>query len=397
MTSPEALEPRVLFASDPADFVDVIDNAYLPLIPGTTYVYRGLDSEGRSARSRVTVLSRTQIIDGVATTVVRDRQYVANSLVRDSYRFYAQDTAGAVWCFGETNRQVIGDVLVNTDDSWEAGLDGADPAIAMSARRVGDEGTSKSIARVPFATFADCLKTRDAETENFHAPGVGLTMTRESGAASTMRLAYLILSPEAFTGTVDNPYFPLRAGTTLIYRGVDHGASIRLRVNVMSETKQINGVPATVVRDRQWEDGQLVEDTLSYYAQDKLGNVWFFGEYDRAFEDGVAVTTTSWEAGVDGARPAIFMRAAPSTGDLYHIAKVPGLDEDDARVLGVGPSPKTPLGTFSNSLSIESSSTTEPNDTETKYYAPEIGLVLEESDDGDETLRLAYVLDGQTT
>jgi hypothetical protein len=78
--------------------------------------------------------------------------------------------------------------------------------------------------------------------------------------------------------------------------------------SVTNETKEILGVTTTVVHDQAFVKGELVEDTLDWFAQDAAGNVWYFGEDTKELEDGVVVSTEgSWEAGVDGARPGIFM------------------------------------------------------------------------------------------
>ena len=76
------------------------------------------------------------------------------------------------------------------------------------------------------------------------------------------------------------------------------------------------GVTTIVVRDRAWEDGESIEDTFDWYAQDNDGKVWYSGEDSKEIEDGKIVSTEgSWEAGVDGAKPGIVMKSNPQVGD----------------------------------------------------------------------------------
>src|SRR5215208_1498980 len=85
---------------DPARFVDRVDNPWFPLVPGTTYVYRGV-KDGEPSRGVVTVTHRTKVIQGVRCTVVDDRLYVRGRLAERTKDWYAQDKAGTVWYFGE--------------------------------------------------------------------------------------------------------------------------------------------------------------------------------------------------------------------------------------------------------------------------------------------------------
>jgi hypothetical protein len=123
---------------DPAQFVDVIDNPYLPYAVGSRWVYEG-ESEGETERIEVEVLDETREVMGIAATVVRDSVYVEDELVEDTYDWFAQDADGNVWYLGEDTREFDGSVEVSTAGAWEAGVDGALPGIVMpAAPQVGD-------------------------------------------------------------------------------------------------------------------------------------------------------------------------------------------------------------------------------------------------------------------
>ena len=76
-------------------------------------------------------------------------------------------------------------------------------------------------------------------------------------------------------------------------------------------------------------DGELKEKTFDWYAQDKHGNVWYFGEDTKEFENGKVVSTAgSFEAGKNGARAGIIMRAHPKQGQITPQEYAPGVAED---------------------------------------------------------------------
>jgi hypothetical protein len=186
------------------------------------------------------------------------------------------------------------------------------------------------------------------------------------------------IDPADFVAVIDNPYLPLAPGTRWVYEAKTEDGLERLVVEVTSDNKVINGVNCVVVRDTVTLDGVITEDTLDWYAQDNEGNVWYFGEDTKEYEDGkVASTEGSWEAGVDGAKPGIAMKAHPRPGDSYRQEYYQGEAEDMAKVLRLGESAKVPFGSFTDVLVTEDTTPLEPEVIEHKYYALDVGLVLE--------------------
>lgn len=182
--------------------------------------------------------------------------------------------------------------------------------------------------------------------------------------------------PATFVAVVDNPYFPLVPGTTSTF----DGAGEHIVVEVLAAPKIILGIAATEVRDRVYADGQLVEDTRDWYAQDAAGNVWYLGEAVQNFENGQpAGTAGSWEAGVNGATAGINMRAHPEVGDSYRQEYAAGTAEDMARVRSVTERVVVPYGTFANCVKTLEWTPLEPGHRGYKYYAAGVGLVLESS------------------
>jgi hypothetical protein len=187
------------------------------------------------------------------------------------------------------------------------------------------------------------------------------------------------LAPADFTAGSDNPYFPLEPRRQWTYQETDEtGARVRVVVTVTSETRKIaNGVVARVVRDTVTDDGELVEDTFDWYAQDGEGNVWYLGEETAEFEDGELTTREgSFEAGVDGALPGIIMPAEPEVGLRYRQEYYEGEAEDNGAVLALGQQVDVAQGHFDDVLLTADTITIEPDVLEYKLYAPDVGLVL---------------------
>ena len=204
---------------------------------------------------------------------------------------------------------------------------------------------------------------------------------RSSAAASELPQGSdpVELDPSEFTTDIDNPYWPMEPGTRWTYREIDEeGNELKVVVVVTTETKEIaNGITARVVRDVVTEDGQLVEDTKDWYAQDSDGNIWYLGEETAEFEDGeIATREGSFEAGVDGAMPGIIMPGDPQVGMKYRQEYYEGEAEDNGEILSLDEMAEVPFGQFDNVLLTKDTITTEPDVLEFKLYARGIGPVL---------------------
>jgi hypothetical protein len=183
------------------------------------------------------------------------------------------------------------------------------------------------------------------------------------------------INPTEFTTKVDNQYFPLKPGTTFFYQGNKQG-STRDEMAVTHSTKKVMGVECVVVSDKGWEAGKLIEGTYDYYAQDKKGNVWYFGEDTKEYKNGKVVSTKgSWEAGVDGAKPGIIMQAHPKVGQSYRQEYYEGEAEDMAKVQSLNESVTVPYGSFDHVLVTKEWTPLEPGYVEHKYYARGVGQV----------------------
>ena len=194
------------------------------------------------------------------------------------------------------------------------------------------------------------------------------------------------IDPSLFVTGIDNPYFPLLPGTVFHYINFTHDDGVLSTENnivtVTCDIKKILGVNCEVVYDVVKEEGEITEYTYDWYAQDKLGNVWYFGEDTKELTDSGWSAQGSWEAGVNGAKPGIIMFGKPGlfVGHTYYQEFLPGVAEDQATILNVNSTVTVPFGQFNNCVETKEFTKLEPEDVEYKYYAKGIGQVLGRSE-----------------
>jgi hypothetical protein len=185
------------------------------------------------------------------------------------------------------------------------------------------------------------------------------------------------LDPANFTTQIDNPYWPMVPGSRWTYSATDEeGDEQRVEVTVTSKTKEILGIKARVVHDVVTKDGELVEDTYDWFAQDRAGTIWYLGEDTKEYDDGKPSTEGSWQAGVDGARAGVLMPANPQVGMHHRQEYYAGKAEDHARVLSLDEQAEVPFGHFTGVLLTKDYTPLEPKVLEYKLYAKGIGPVL---------------------
>ena len=214
---------------DPADFVAVVDNPYLPFVAGSHWTYEETNNEGQTEDIEIVVLDETREIAGITATVVRDTVTIDGVLVEDTHDFYAQDVDGNVWYLGEEVDNYENGELVDHDGSFEVGVDGAYAGIVMEAdpqagdayrqeyypgeaEDMGEVLRTGEMVSVPGGDFTDVVVTRDWNPlepdiieEKYFAPGVG--QVREATVAGETGDGVLVdmeLVPGALIGR-DSP------------------------------------------------------------------------------------------------------------------------------------------------------------------------------------------------
>jgi hypothetical protein len=217
--------------------------------------------------------------------------------------------------------------------------------------------------------------------------------------ALSAALAVLVPAAAGATGSgfsahVDNPWFPLKPGTTYVYRGVKDGQPSRDVVKVTHRTKTIAGARCVSVEDKLYLRGRLEERTTDWYSQDAAGNVWYFGEATAELNRKGHVTSTegSWQAGRNGAKAGIYMPAHPRVGQSGRQEYLKGHAEDHFAVVSLHATAKSPYVTSKNALLTKEWTPLEPGVIDHKFYVRGIGTVLEQTvKGGDERNALVSV------
>jgi hypothetical protein len=233
------------------------------------------------------------------------------------------------------------------------------------------------------AALAACSGFSD-ETTTITAP------TPTLGASDTA----VAIDPNDFVGRVDNPWFPLKPGTTYRSEGTKEGHRAVDVFTVTGDTKKVMGVTNTVVDDRLFVDGRLEEIARDWYAQDRAGNVWYFGESIQEFNRrGQEIPAKGeWRAGVDGAKPGIAMPADPQLGQAFRPEYYKGTAEDRYGVVSLTAAVTVPYDAFKDVLVMTEQTRLEPGVLGLKFHVRGIGQIMESVPSGPhETLSLVSV------
>jgi hypothetical protein len=207
-----------------------IDNAWLPLAPGTRFTFEGrVDGDEGSVPQRavLTVTDVIKVISGVPTLVMWDQDYSGDQLAEAELTFAAQDDEGTVWLLGEYPEEYDGERFEGAPRSWIAGLGGAKAGILMPAKpRKGAAPYVQGLAPdvdfydvarvhqvdqqtcVPAGCYRDVMvidewdplaQPRDGHQLKYQAPGVGNVRVESLGSREreTLELTRVEqLSPE---------------------------------------------------------------------------------------------------------------------------------------------------------------------------------------------------------
>lgn len=184
------------------------------------------------------------------------------------------------------------------------------------------------------------------------------------------------------SAAVDNEWFPLTPGTQFVYRGssLDEGKPLSHEVvfTVSDMVKEVAGVRVVVIWDRDYTEGELVEEEIAFFAQDRDGNVWHLGQYPEELENGKLVKSPGWVAGEEGAKAGIAMKAEPKVGDPSYsqgYAPAPLNWDDWGKTAEVGVETCVPADCYENVLVVEEFEPSKPGAFQLKYYAPGVGNV----------------------
>ena len=211
-----------------------------------------------------------------------------------------------------------------------------------------------------------------------------------SSSAGGKGAASAALNPADFSTNVTNPLFPLSTLGPKLFEGQDTDPDTgevidtRLESTVLSKTRKVAGVQTLVLEEKVFNDDELVERALDFFAQHRDGTVYYFGEAVDNYENGKLVDHAgSWLAGKNGAEPGIVMPADPFVGQTFNQENAPGVAQDQSKVLALDENVKSPAGKFRGCAKFEDTNPLEAQSTsEFKWYCPRVGLVRDVDAEG---------------
>jgi hypothetical protein len=207
-----------------------VDNEWLPLKPGTRFVYEGttIEDDGTAVPHRVVinVTDLTKVIGGVRAVVTWDLDYSDGELVEAELAFFAQDSTGTVWRMGEYPEEYEEGKFVAAP-AWIHGLEDAAAGIMMHgtpavgtpsyaegwAPAVGwtDRGQVDQMGHktcVPVACYEDVLviaetsqSEPDAHQLKYYARGVGNVRVGWRGAGEKTKESLELVRIERLDAT----------------------------------------------------------------------------------------------------------------------------------------------------------------------------------------------------
>jgi hypothetical protein len=247
----------------------------------------------------------------------------------------------------------------------------------MNARAVKRAGAATASIAVLLPALAGCGGGSEGNTTQAAAQSGTSTLPQSSEPSN--------LSPADFTTQIDNPYWPMPVGAQWHVRVTNpEGEHLTETITVENKTKQIaDGVTARVVHDVVYTNGKPTEITDDWYAQDKDGNIWYFGENTASIQNGKKDTSGSFEAGKNGADAGIAMAAHPAVGLTYREEYYKGHAEDRTKVLALDQQVEAPAGHFTGAILTDDTSPIEPTVSEYKLYAKGVGPVIAVSVSGE--------------
>lgn len=259
---------------------------------------------------------------------------------------------------------LTGAILVASCSS-DSSLPSTDPSLTSVSAAPTTEGPA---ATDPPET-AEAAEESTGPAESTEGPETTVVTAAPRGRVDLAEPTFS--NPTAIT----NPRFPIAVVDQVIQLGEEAGATIRNEVTLLPETKVIewNGqqVETLVSQFVAYEDGQILEIAVDYFAQDDAGSVWYFGENVANYVDGVVDNTEgTWLAGQDGP-PGMIMPADPQVGDVYRPENIPGLVFEEVTVTAANTTVDGPTGPVEGAVVVEERS--EDGALEDKTFAPGYG------------------------
>ena len=199
---------------------------------------------------------------------------------------------------------------------------------------------------------------------------------------------------------ITNPYVPLASLKKDVLEGKEGDAKFRVERTAKPDIHKMfkvgdQKIDTLAFEDRAYEDGELVEVAIDYFAQDDQGNVYYFGEDVDEYDNGKIIGHDgAWFFGKDTPAPGVLFPAHPTLNQIWRLEDVSNDISETDELVSLTETVVTPAGTYENCAKVKEFLA--DGKIEFKYYAKGIGVVREQPEDGD-VLLIAHNISEPTT
>jgi hypothetical protein len=182
---------------------------------------------------------------------------------------------------------------------------------------------------------------------------------------------------------ITNRFLPISKFHRTVLKGVDTGQRLRIVRTLQHRTKAFTyhheSVKAALVKDvvTNVKARRRIEKTIDYFAQDKAGTVYYFGEDVNEYSrNGHINHEGQWRLGRDTHTPGILMPAHPKLGDSFKSEAVPHVTHETDHIVAVGRNERIAGHRYRHVIKIRENAGPPP-EVEFKTYAPGTGVITE--------------------
>ena len=254
-------------------------------------------------------------------------------------------------------------------------------AVDLEGHKVGGQAVYEAVGKDKSGKTVDLVITADGKLVETKGDDAG-DRAKEEAAARAKRAKELLAGAKfSHPRDITNPYLPLASLKQDILEGSEGGKKVRIVRSILPDVRKTfkigkQTVEALVMEDREFQDGELEEVTLDYFAQDDNGTIYYLGEDVDEYKDGKVVGHSgAWLYGKDTPAPGVILPGHPKVGDAFMSEDVSSAITENDIVLSLTETVTVPAGTYKNCLKLKE--ILADGKIEFKWYAPGVGVVKE--------------------
>jgi len=262
--------------------------------------------------------------------------------------------------------------------------------VDLEGKKIGGKAVYEAVGKDKDGKEVDLVITEDGKLATMKYDGAADKARENAAAAKKARKAFAA-AQFSHPREITNPYLPLASLKQDILEGTEGGKTVRVERTLKPDIHKTfkvgkQTVEALLMEDREFENGELAEVALDYFAQADDGTVYYLGEDVDEYKAGKVVGHSgAWLYGKQTKVPGVLMPAHPKVGDKFRPEDAPPITTEDDEVLSASETVTVPAGTYENCLKVKE--VLSDGAIEYKFYAKGVGCVREVPEGGDLSLK----------